>query len=90
MVADEVTGLVLVISSDMTVELQSLSSQMSYTLVVSLSDQAHDKVLNSPECDGAVSSQLHYALVTMFVEQALEIVRSPSEGMAAEEWRKLV
>ena len=38
--ADEVTGSDPVISSDMTVELQSLSTQMGYMLVVSLSDQS--------------------------------------------------
>ena len=38
--ADEVTGSDLVISSDMTVELQPLSTQMGYVLVLSLSDQA--------------------------------------------------
>ena len=84
--ADEVTSLDLVISSDMTVELQTLSTQVGYMLVVSLSDQAQDKVRNSPECNGAVSSQLHFALVG----QSLEIMRSSSEEMAAEEWRKLV
>ena len=78
--ADEITGSDPVISSNMTVELQSFSTQMGYMLVVSLSDQAQEKVLNSPECNGAVSSQLHYALVTMFVEQALEITRSSPEG----------
>ena len=88
--ADEVTGSDLVISSDMTVELQSLSTQMSCKHVVSLSDQAQKRVRNSPECNGAVSSQLQYALATMFVGQALEIMRSPPEGMAAEERRKLV
>ena len=36
------------------------------------------------------SSQLHYALVTLFVVQALEIMRSSPEVVAAEEWRKLV
>ena len=59
-------------------------------LVVSLSHQAQDKVRNSPECNGATSSQLHFALVTMFEGQSLEIMRSSSEGMAAEDWRKLV
>ena len=88
--ADEVTGSDPVISSDMTVELQPLSTQMGYMLVVSLSDQAQERVRNSPECNGAVSSQLHYALVTMFVRQALEIMMSSPEGMAAEEWRRLV
>ena len=57
--ADEVTSLDPVISSDMTVELQTLSTQMGYMLVVSLSDQAQERVRNSPECNGAVSSQLH-------------------------------
>ena len=63
---------------------------MGYMHVVSLSDQAQERVGNSPECNGAVSSQLHYAFVKMFVENALEILRSSPEGMAAEEWRKLV
>ena len=88
--ADEVTGSDPVISSDMTVELQPLSTQMGYMLVVSLNDQAQERVRNSLACNGAASSQLHYALVTMFEEQAPEIMRSPPEGMAAEEWRKLV
>ena len=38
--SDEMTGSDLVISSDMTVELQPLSTQMGYMLVLSLSDQA--------------------------------------------------
>ena len=59
-------------------------------LVVSLSDQAQDKVRNSLEYNGAASSQLHFALVTMFEGQSLEITRSSSEEMAAEDWRKLV
>ena len=63
---------------------------MGYMLVVSLNDQVQERVLNSPECNGAASSQLHYALVTMFEEQALEIMRSSPEGISAEEWRKLV
>ena len=88
--ADEVTGSDPVISSDMTVELQPLSTQMGYMFVVSLSDQAQERVRNSPECNGAVSSQLHCTLVTMFVGRALEIMRSSPESMAAEEWRKLV
>ena len=54
------------ISSDMTVELQPLSTQTGHMLVVSLSDQAQERVLNSSECNGAASSQLHHALVTMF------------------------
>ena len=62
--ADEVRGSDPVISSDMTVELQPLSTQVGYML---LSDQAQERVRNSLECNGAVSSQLHYALVTMFV-----------------------
>ena len=56
--ADEVTSLDPVISSDMTVELQTLSTQMGYMLMVSLSDQAQERVRNSPECNGAVSAQL--------------------------------
>ena len=78
------------ISSDMTVELQPPSTQMGYMLMVNLSDQAQERVRNSPECNGAVSSQIHYALVTMFVGQVREIMRSFLEEMAAEEWRKLV
>ena len=78
------------ISNDMTVELQTLSTQMGYTLVVSLSDQAQEKVLNSSERNGALSAQLHYALVTMFEGQALEIMWSSPFWMAAEVWRKLV
>ena len=50
--ADEGTGSDPVISSDMTVELQSLSTQMGYMLVESLSGQAQEKVRNSPECNG--------------------------------------
>ena len=64
--ADEVTSSDPVISSDMTVELQPLSTQMVHTVAARLSDQAQERVRNSPECNGAVSSQLHYALVTMF------------------------
>ena len=86
--ADEVTGSDPVISSDMTVELQPLSAQMGYMHVLSLSDQAEERVPNCPECNGAVSSQLHYTLVTMFEAQALEKIRSSPEVMAAEEWRK--
>ena len=66
--ANEVRGSDPMVSSDMTVELRTLSTQMGCMLVVGLSDQAREKVLNSPECNGAVSSQLHYALVTMFEE----------------------
>ena len=47
-----------VVNSDMKVELQTLSTQMGYMLVVSISDQAKERVRNSPECNGAVSSQL--------------------------------
>ena len=88
--ADEVRSSDPEISSDMTVELQSLSTQMGYMLVVSLSDQAQERVRNSPECNGAASSQLHYALVTDVRGAGSEIMRSPPEGMAGEEWRKLV
>ena len=42
-----------VINSDMTVELQSLSTQLYYMLVMMLSDQALEIVLNSPEGVGA-------------------------------------
>ena len=38
-----------VINSDMTVELQSLSTQLYYTLVMMLSDQVLENVRNSPE-----------------------------------------
>ena len=38
-----------VINSDMTVELQSLSTQLYYMLVMMLSDQAPEIVRNSPE-----------------------------------------
>ena len=41
------------INSDMTVELQSLSTQMYYMLVMMLSDQALEIVRNSPEGVGA-------------------------------------
>ena len=78
------------ISSDVTVNLQPPSTEMDYMLVVNLSDQAQERVRNSPVYNGAASSQLHHALVTMFVEQALEMMRSSPEGMTAEEWRKLV
>ena len=87
--ADVMTSSDRVISSDMTVELQTLNTQMGCMLVVNLSDQAQERVRKN-QCNGAVSSQLHYALATMFVWQALEIMRSSPEGMAAEEWRKLV
>ena len=43
----------LVINSDMTVELQSLSTQLYYMLVMMLSDQALEIVRNSPEGVGA-------------------------------------
>ena len=69
--AEEVTSSDPMVSSDMTVELQPLSTQMGYMLVVSFSEQAQERVRNSPECNGAASSQLHQALVTMFVWQAL-------------------
>ena len=42
-----------VINSDMTVELQSLSTQLRYMLVMMLSDQALEIVRNSPERVGA-------------------------------------
>ena len=42
-----------VINSDMTVELQSLSTQLYHMLVVMLSDQAPEIVRNSPERVGA-------------------------------------
>ena len=42
-----------VINSDMTVELQSLSTQLYYMLVMVLSDQALETVRNSPEGVGA-------------------------------------
>ena len=42
-----------VINSDMTVELQSLSAQLYYMLVMMLSDQALETVRNSPEGVGA-------------------------------------
>ena len=42
-----------VINSDMTVELQSLSTQLYYMLVMMLSDQAVETVRNSPEGIGA-------------------------------------
>ena len=42
-----------VINSDMTVELQSLSTQLCYKLVMMLSDQALEIVRNSPEGVGA-------------------------------------
>ena len=64
--ADEVTSSDPVISSDMTVDLQPLSTQMVYTVAARLCDQAQERVRNAPECNGAVSSQLHCALVTMF------------------------
>ena len=63
---------------------------MGYMLVVSLNDQAQERVQNSPDCNGAASSQLHNALATVFVWQALEIMRSSPEEMTAEGWRKLV
>ena len=42
-----------VINSDMTVELQSLSTRLYYMLVMMLSDQALEIVRNSPEGVGA-------------------------------------
>ena len=42
-----------VINSDMNVELQSLSTQLNYMLVMMLSDQALEIVRNSPEGVGA-------------------------------------
>ena len=42
-----------VINSDMTVELQSLGTQLYYMLVMMLSDQALEIVRNSPEGVGA-------------------------------------
>ena len=42
-----------VINSDMTVELQSLSTQLYCMLVMMLSDQALEIVRNSPEGNGA-------------------------------------
>ena len=42
-----------VINSDMTVELQSLSTQLYYMLVMMLSDQALETVRHSPEGVGA-------------------------------------
>ena len=44
---------------------------MGYMLVASLSDHAQERFRNSPDCNGAVSEQLHYALVTMFVGSRL-------------------
>ena len=43
----------LVVNGDMTAELQSLSTQLYYMLVMMLSDQALEIVLNSPEGFGA-------------------------------------
>ena len=42
-----------VINSDMTVELQSLGTQLYYMLVMMLSDQALEIVRNTPEGVGA-------------------------------------
>ena len=42
-----------VVNSDMTAELQSLSTQLYYMLVMMLSDQALEIVRNSPEGIGA-------------------------------------
>ena len=42
-----------VVNSDMTVELQSLSTQLYYMLVMMLSDQSEEIVRNSPEGVGA-------------------------------------
>ena len=41
------------VNSDMTAELQSLSTQLYYILVMMLSDQALEIVRNSPEGNGA-------------------------------------
>ena len=46
-------GADLVVNSDMTVELQSLSTQLYYMLVMMLSDQAQEIVRDSPEGTGA-------------------------------------
>ena len=67
----------------MTVELQSLITQMGYMLVVSLSHQDQERVWNPLECNGGVSSQLRHALVLMFVGQALEIMRSSQKNGAS-------
>ena len=46
-----------VVNSDMTAELQSLSTQLYYMLVMMLSDQALEIVLNSSEGNGAEVSR---------------------------------
>ena len=57
-----------VINSDMTVELQSLSTQLYYMLVMTLSDQALVIVLNSKElvkeCGASCSGSTNLALVS--------------------------